>query len=339
MEANMQRRKFIMIVGGAATTWPLAARAQPTAKKVYRIGWFFSATPLSEMAGPDPISPVGKILVHGLRDLGYVEDQNLILDRVSAEGKYERIGELAGELVSRNPDVIVIGANNRLALALQGLTKTIPIVMPDGEDPVRAGLVKSLARPGGNITGFSGDASLEFETKRLELLKQVVPDAVRVAFLGTKEGWDSQAVQRVKTAAQTLGMTLILAEHTPTSYADAFAVIVRDRPDALFVARSAPTYVNSQLIADFEIKERLPAIYPYKVNVTNGGLMCYGVNEQDLWRRTVRLVDKILKGANPADIPVEQPTKFDLVINLKAARTLDLAIPPQLLALADEVIE
>jgi putative tryptophan/tyrosine transport system substrate-binding protein len=334
----MKRREFITVLGGAVA-WPLAASAQPTGKKVYRVGWFFSATPLPEMAGPDPISPVGKILVHGLGDLGYVEGQNLILDRVSAEGKYERIGELAAELVSRNPDVIVIGANNKLAQALQRVTKTVPIIMPDSEDPVGAGLVKSLARPGGNITGFSGDASLEFETKRLELLKQAVPDAVRVAFLGTKDGWESLSAQRVRVAAQKLGVTLILAEQTPSSYADAFALIDRDRPDALFVARSAPTYVNSHLIADFEIKERLPAIYPYKTNVTAGGLMCYGVDEDDLWRRTVVLIDKILKGANPAGIPVEEPTKFDLVINLKTAKALGLAIPPPLLAIADEVIE
>jgi putative ABC transport system substrate-binding protein len=260
----MRRREFIAILCGTVASWPLVLRAEQTGK-VYRVGWFFSSTPLTKMAGPDPIIPVGKILVHGLRDLGYVEGQNLILDRVSAEGRFERFGELAAELVSRNPDVIVIGANNGLAQALQRVTKSVPIVMPDSEDPVGAGLVKSLARPGGNITGFSGDASPEFETKRLELLKKAVPNAVHVTFLGTKHDWESLAVQRVRAAVQMLDMTLILAEHTPTSYADAFALITRDRPDALFVARSAPTYVNSQLIANFANNQRLPAISPTKL--------------------------------------------------------------------------
>jgi len=191
-----------------------------------------------------------------------------------------------------------------LALALQRVTKTIPIVMPDSNDPVGAGLVESLARPGGNTTGFTGDTGPGFESKRLELLKEVLPGAVRVAFLGTLDVWKGPAGQEVRAAAQMLGVTLIHAENTPKSYDDAIALMIRDRPEAMFVARQA-AYVNAQLIADFAIKQRLPGIYPYKVNTLVGGLMSYGVKETDLYGRAVGIVDKILKGARPADIPIE----------------------------------
>ncbi len=330
----MRRRDFITLVGGATIAWPLAARAQQ-AGKVYRVGWFFSSTPLDQMAGPDPILPLGRTIVHGLRDLGYVEGQNLILERRSAEGEFERIDEIATELVGRKP---LTGAGNMLALALQRVTKTIPIVMPDSNDPVGAGLVESLARPGGNTTGFTGDTGPGFESKRLELLKEVLPGAVRVAFLGTLDVWKGPAGQEVRAAAQMLGVTLIHAENTPKSYDDAIALMIRDRPEAMFVARQA-AYVNAQLIADFAIKQRLPGIYPYKVNTLVGGLMSYGVKETDLYGRAVGIVDKILKGARPADIPIEQPTKFELVINLKTAKALGLDVPLHLLQLADEVIE
>ena len=334
----MRRRDFITLFGGATIAWPLAARAQQ-ADKVYRVGWFFSSTPLDQMAGPDPILPLGRTIVHRLRDLGYVEGQNLILERRSAEGKFERIDEIATELVGRKPDAILTGAGNMLALALQRVTKTIPIVMPDSDDPVGAGLVESLARPGGNTTGFTGDTGPGFESKRLELLKEVLPGAVRVAFLGTLDVWKGPAGQEVRAAAQMLGVSLIHAENTPTSYDDAIALMIRDQPEAMFVARQAANYVNAQLIADFAIKQRLPGIYPYKVNTVVGGLMSYGVDETDLYGRAVGIVHKILKGARPADIPIEQPTKFDLVINLKTAKTLGLTIPESFLLRADEVIE
>jgi putative ABC transport system substrate-binding protein len=334
----MKRREFIILVGTVVASWSLVARAQQTGK-VYRVDFFLSSTPLGEMAGPDPIIPVGRAFVHGLRALGYVEGENLVLERRSAEGNFGRIGEIATELVSRNPDVIVTGGGNFVALGLQRVTKSVPIVMPDSDDPVGAGLVASLARPGANITGFTGDTGPELESKRLELLKEGLPSVIRIAYLATKDLWDGPAGQHVRAAARMRGMTLIHAEHTPNRYAEAFALITRDRPDALLVARHPANYVNRQLIAEFAVEQRLPGMYPYQDNVAAGGLMFYGASTTELYRRAAGLVDKILKGAKPADIPVEQPTKFELVINLKTATALGLPIPEGFLARADEMIE
>jgi putative tryptophan/tyrosine transport system substrate-binding protein len=334
----MRRRDFIKIVAGSVAAWPLVIRAQQPGR-VFRVGWFFSSTPLDQMAGPDPIIPVGRVFVHGLRSLGYVEGQNLVLERRSAEGKFERIPEIAAELVSRNPDVIITGSGNRLAQELQRVTKSVPIVVPDSDDPVGAGLVESLARPGTNVTGFSADAGPGIESKRLELLKEAVPNATRVAVLATKEVWESLIGKQLRAAAPIMGMTLVYAEHFPDSYDSAFALIVRDPPDALVVTRHAANYVNRQVIANFALRQKLPAIYPYKANALDGGMMSYAVDETDLFQSAAVLVDKILRGTNPADIPIEQPSKFELVINRKTAKMIGLDIPNQLLALADDVIE
>jgi putative tryptophan/tyrosine transport system substrate-binding protein len=333
----MRRRDFITLLSGAAT-WPLAARAQQPGR-VFRIGWFFSSTPLEQMAGPDPIIPVGKALVQGLRALGYVEGHNLVLERRSAEGKFERIPEIAAELVSRNPDVIITGSGNRLAQELQRVTKSVPIVMPDSDDPVGAGLVESLGRPGTNVTGFSADAGPGIEAKRLQLLKEAVPNATRVAVLATNEVWKGSIGTQLRSAAQVMALTLVHAEHFADSYDSAFALIVRDPPDALVVTRHAANYVNRRLIAKFALGQKLPAIYPYKANAVDGGMMSYAVDETDLFRRAAVLIDKILRGANPANIPIEQPSKFELVINLEAAKAVGVTVPPTLLVFANEVIE
>jgi putative tryptophan/tyrosine transport system substrate-binding protein len=334
----MKRREFIGLIGGAATTWPFAARAQQ-AIKVYRVGYFFSTAPLSVMAGPDPIDPVTKAFVHGLRALGYIEGQNLVLERRSAEGRFERIDEIAAELAGLKLDVIVTGSGDFMAQALQRVTKSVPIVVSGSFDPVGAGLVASLSHPGGNITGFIEYIDPEFETKRLELLKEAVPNATRVAFLGMKEIWDGPSAQAVRNAAPRLGLTIFHAEHTPTNYADAFALMTRDRPDALFVAYHPTNYVNRQRIADFGIAQRIPGMVPYREATMAGGLMSYGVSVTGQYRRVAGLVDKILKGAKPADIPVERPTRLELVINLATAKALGLDLPPTLLARADAIIE
>ena len=242
---RLKRREFISLLGGVAVAWPLAVRAQQ-ASKTYRVGLFFSSTPPAELAGPDPIIPPARAFLHGLRDLGYVEGRNLILERRTAEGKFERIPEIAAELVGRNPDAVVTGGGNFLAQALQRVSKTVPIVMPDSDDPVEAGLVASLARPGGNITGFMGNTGPEFEAKRLELLKEGFPGASRVAYLATKEVWQGPAGQHVQAAARMLRVTLMYAEHTPDNYADAFALMIQDRPDALLVSRHGANFVNRQ---------------------------------------------------------------------------------------------
>jgi putative tryptophan/tyrosine transport system substrate-binding protein len=217
----MRRREFITLLGGAAAAWPHPAHAQQ-AIKVYRVGYFFSTAPLAVMAGFDPIDPVTRAFVRGLRALGYIEGENLVLERRSAEGKFERIDEIAAELVSLKLDVIVTGSGDFMAQALQRVTKSVPIVVSGSFDPVGAGLVASLARPDGNITGFIEYIDPEFETKRLQLLKEVVPKAIRVAFLGMKDVWDGPSAQAVRDTAAMLGITVSHVEHTPNNYADAF---------------------------------------------------------------------------------------------------------------------
>ena len=333
----MRRRDFIAGVGGAAA-WPLAARAQPTGK-AHRVGLVFSTAPMSTMAGPDPINLAVRAFVHGLRDLGYVEGRNLVVERRSAEGRFERFGEIVAELVALNVDAIVITGALELARAAKRLTSTVPIVMASSFNPVEEGLVASLARPGGNITGLTHHAGPEIEAKRLQLLKEAVPQATRIAFLGLQSLWDGAEGNSVRAAAPTFGVALIHAGYTPTDYTGAFALITRERPHALFVARHGSNNANGQRIADFALEQRLPSVFPYRESVEAGGLLSYGASVPDLYRRAAGHVDKILKGAKPADLAVEQPTKFELVINLKTARTLGLSVPPIVLAQADEVIE
>ena len=328
----MKRRHFITFIGGAVA-WPVAARTQP-AGKVYRVGWLLHIWRVADV----PAQPVFRGFVRGLRDAGYVEGQNLVLELRSAEGKSERIGEIATELVSRNPDVILVGGGDFNAQALQRATKSVPIVLLYSFDPVGAGLVESLSHPGGNITGFTGYTGPENEAKRLQILKEAIPNATRIAFLTTQNDWEGSVGQHVQAAARTLGVTLTFAEHAE-DYIDAFAMMTRDRPHALLVATDTRNYVDTQLIVDLAAEQRMPAIYPWREGVAAGGLMSYGVDAVDLFRRAAGLVDKILKSAKPADIPIERPTKLELLINLKTAKALGLAIPPTLFARANEVIE
>jgi putative ABC transport system substrate-binding protein len=333
----MDRRAFIFGVTVALLAAPLAAEAQE-AGKVYRVGLIFPSPLVSEMAGPEPVNPAARAFVRGLRALGYVEGRNLILERRSAEGTFERFAPIVAELVSLNVDVIVV-SSTPLAQRAREVTTAVPIVLGISTDPVGSGLAQSLARPGGNVTGLTSDVGPEIQGKRLELLKGAVPRASRVAFLGTKKLWDVVYEKSIKAGAQALGLTVFLAEHTPTDYTGAFTLISRERPDALFVANSSENFAQRQLIVDFATSKRLPNIHAFRESVEVGGLMSYGVNIVDLFRRAGGFVDKILKGAKPGDLPVEQPTKFELVINLKTAKALGLTIPPSLLQRADQVIE
>ena len=334
----MRRREFIALVG-SALAWPIAARAQQ-AEKVFRVGLVLTTAPGSEMVGPDPIYPPTRAFVHALRDLGYIEGRNLVLERRSAEGRFERFGDIVAELVRLKVDVIVTGGNPP-ARAAKAVTTTVPIVAVAVADPVADGLVQSLARPGGNVTGLTIRVGSESEAKRLQLLKEMLPGVSRVAYLGSKENkdWEGPWGESVRTAAQALSVTLALAEHTPRQYADAFTVISRARAEALFVGPGPVAYADRALIVDFATRARLPSSFAFRESVELGGLMSYGVSVVDLFRRSATYVDKILKGAKPADLPVEQPTKFELVINLKTAKALGLTVPPSLLARADEVIE
>ena len=333
----MNRRLFIVSVGALIAT-PLAAEAQKPGK-VYRVGLIFSSSPVSALAGSEPSHPSAKAFVHELRALDYREGQNLVLERRSAEGKFEQFPDIVAELVRLKADVIVT-VGHQMTLAAKKVTTTVPIVMAGTfVDPVELGLVATLARPGGNVTGLTGTAGPEIEGKRVELLKTALPTIRRVAFLGTKTDWENSLGKSTQAAALLLGVTLLHAVHTPNEYAAAFAMIIRERPDAVLVANTPTNFANRRLIVDFTTKSRLPGMFPVGEFVEAGGLMSYGVSVPDLFRRAGTLVGKILRGAKPADIPVEQPTKFELIVNLKTAKILGLTIPQLLLLRADQVIE
>ena len=331
----IDRRAFI--AGAIAlSTPPLAAEAQQ-AGKVYRVGLVFTTAPVSQMIGPDPAHPLVRAFLDQLRALGYVQGRNLVFEPRSAEGKFERFGEILEGLVSLKVDVLVVNGNAMTRRAKEA-TSAVPIVMVFVNDPVTDGLVASLARPGGNVTGVTASAGPELEGKRVELLKEALPKIRRVAFLGTKPDWEDPFGKSTQAAARALRVTLLHAEHTPDDYADAFARIVRERPDALLVPNTTSNFARRRLIVDFATKSRLPGMYYVRDFTEAGGLMSYGPDFRDQFRRVAVYVDRILKGAKPGDLPVEQPTKFELVINLKTAKALGLTIPQSLLQRADEVI-
>ncbi len=333
----MNRREFMAELGALVVAQPAGALAQ-TGEQARRVAIVLTTAPASGMTGPDPINPNVRAFVHGMRAMGYVEGRNLVLERMSAEGRFDQMGEIVKELVARKCEVIV-SAGNELALQAKHIASETQIVIVNSSDPVTAGVVASLAHPGGNVTGLTGNTGPEFEAKRLQLLKDILPDASRVAFLGTAADWVSDEGTSVRAAGRMLGIALVHAEHTPTHFADAFLLMSRDRPHAIFVARRPGTFANRKVIVDFSTVHRVPGFYPYREFVDVGGLMSYGASLPDLYRRAAGHVDKILKGAKPGDIPVEQPTIFELVVNLKTAKALGIVVPPAILIQADEVIE
>jgi ABC-type uncharacterized transport system substrate-binding protein len=324
----MRRRDFISLLGGAAT-WPFAARAQQP-EKTFRVGL------LSIRSAP---ALVHEPLWSTLRNFGYVEGRNLTVERRFAAGDLTRLPSLADELVRLGVDVIVT-ETTPAALAAKRATTVIPIVMATGGDAVGSGLVMSLARPGGNVTGMSFVAT-ELGDKRVQILKELVPHATQMAFLGNSAiPTDRLAFEQMKVAGQTIGVTVEFV-NAPTSndLESAFAEMARMRLDAVSVSAGAAYTEHGPLIASLAARHRLPASFLRREYVDVGGLVSYGPSFGDLFRRTASYVGKILKGAKPADLPVEQPTKFELVINLKTAQALGLEVPPTLLARADEVIE
>ena len=331
------RRSFLTTVGLGLLAAPLGAQAQQ-AGKVYRVGLVFTTAPVSEMMGPQPVHPLVRAFLDELRALGYVQGRNLVFEPRSAEGKFERFREILEGLVGLKVDVLVVNGNAMTQRAKE-VTSTVPIVMVFVDDPVTDGLVASLARPGGNVTGVTSTAGPEIEGKRVELLKEALPKIRRVAFLGTKLDWEDPFGKSTQAAARALRITLLHAEHSPDDYSDAFARIVRERPDALLVPNTTSNFARRRLIVDFATKNRLPGMYYVRNFTETGGLMSYGPDFRDQFRRLAVYVDKILKGAKPADLPVEQPTRFELVINGKTAKTLGLTIPQSVLIRADEVIE
>ena len=320
-----------LLLGGLFN--PVAAEAQQAAK-IARIGY------LARNLAASP--HLHEAFRQGLRDLGYVEGRNVVIEYRDAEGKLERLPALAAELVALKVDVIV-AASTLAALAAKQATRTLPIVFAAAADPVASGLVTSLARPGGNVTGLSNLAP-ELVGKRLELLKQAVPGVSRVAVLwqpgALGERTEKDMLKGAEVAARALGVRLQFVEaRGPADFDRAFSDMTRARAGALTVLPSAMFFSERRRLVDLAAKNRLPAVYPWREFVDAGGLMSYGPNLADLFRRAATYVDKILKGAKPGDLPVEQPTKFELVINLKTAKALGLTIPPSVLARADQVIE
>jgi putative ABC transport system substrate-binding protein len=311
-----------------------ASAQQP--KKVPRIGYLSSGNSASDSAR-------GAGIRLALRELGYIEGQNIAIEYGYAEGKTDRFPELAAELVHLKVDIIVIaGGGDSLIQAAKNATKTIPIVMTGAaSDPVEAGFVESLARPGGNVTGLA-ILTRELDGKRLELLKQAVPKLARVAALYDPAALGSvrQLKEDLPVSARALGLTIRLWEvRDADSFERVFAALSKERPDGLYVLGGTLTNTNRKRIADFALKSRLPSIYSIREFVDAGGLMYYGADFAASYRRVAYYVDRILKGAKPADLPVEQPTKFELVINLKTAKQIDLTIPQSMLYRADKVIK
>ena len=331
----MTRREFIAALGGAAA-WPVVARGQQP-KKVPRIG--FLATGSLELA--DSLVNINAFR-QGLRELGYVEGENILVEYRTADSRIERFADQASELVRLKVEIIV-ASNTPAARAAQQATDTIPIVVPVMGDPVRDRLVASLARPGGNITGltFLGP---ELLPKRLALLKEALPTASRVVALWHPGAYGertmSDMIKETEAAARTLGVQLrLVAVQDPDELERAFSTIAGERADALLVFPSPMLFVERRRIVDLAAKYRLPSMAMGKEFAELGGLIAYGASIPGLFRRSATYVDKIIKGAKPADLPVEQPTKFDLVININAAKALGITVPPSLLARADEVIE
>ena len=322
----MDRRAFLATLTGGLLAAPLAAEGQP-AGKVSRIGVVVGGVDYTDN------------LRQGLREQGWVEGRNVVVLKRVWEGRTEQFPKIIADLIQLKVDIIVSSSTPAVRAAKES-TRTIPIVMAGLTDPVGAGLISSLARPGGNITGLT-NIFTELSAKRLELLKEVAPRVSRVAILWnpTHPG-QAIAWQQTQQAAQTLGLVLFSAEvRRPEDFSPAFTAILVERAEALLVLPDPLTSFHRHQTADFAVKQRLPSVYAASYWVQAGGLLSYGPSFPEIWRRAGVYVDKILKGARPADLPIEQPTKYELVINLKTAKALGLTIPQSLLLRADQVIE
>jgi ABC-type uncharacterized transport system substrate-binding protein len=327
----IKRREFVTLLGGAAAAWPVAARAQQPAKS-YRIGY------LALLPGED--TTLMKPLLERLQELGYVEGKNTIFEYRSAEDHPERLPQLAAELVRANPDVLVAGFGTLAAKAAKAATATIPIVITSVGDPIGAALITTLSRPGGNVTGVTSQAS-EVVGRRLQILESVIPGNRMIAVLMNPDTPFSRlALEELRAAVTLERQRLVVFEaRTADEVKVRIEAVIKAGTGGLLTLDDPLMLSVSRQIADLAANARLPTIFGSRDFAEVGGLMSYGVDRRQLNRRAAEFVDKILKGAKPADLPVEQPTKFELVINLKTAKALGLQIPDKMLALADEVIE
>ena len=325
----MRRRNFLCVLGGAAA-WPMTARAQQP-PRLPTVGYMGSATPATQ-------GQWAAVFAQRLRELGWIEGRTIAVEYRWTEGRTERAAEIAAEFVQRRVDVIVTSGTG-IVLAAKQATSVIPIVFAATGDPVGTGLVTSLARPGGNVTGLSNQET-DIAAKRLELLREVVPGLRRLAIMFNVDAPVSVLDMReVQAAAGTLGLDVALSEIRQTKdIASAFDRL-KGRADALYVCTEPLVFTNRVRINILAAAARLPTMHSHRDYIEAGGLISYGTNFPDLFRRAGNYVDKILRGSSPGDLPVEQPTKFDLVISLVTAKALGLTVPPTLLALADEVIE
>ena len=328
----MDRRAFISMVGGSILAGPLAAKAQQ-AGKVYRIGILSGGSPTRN-------SPHIEAFRQGLRDTGWVEGRDVLIEWRSAEGRTDKLTELMAELVHLKIDVIVTAGSTPATLAAKRATTTTPIVMVAVGAPLATGLVANLARPGGNVTGFTTLGG-EVASKRLEFVKDLLPQATQVGLLWNPDNpANAQVYRELSEKARQTQLKLLSIEVRDAKEIDrGFALLVKQRPDVLLLTADPMLLVHMGRVIEFTAKHRLPAIYNTRESVEAGGLMSYDANQPELYKRAARYVDKILKGTPPGDLPVEQPAKFELVINLKTAKALGLTMPPVLRLQADHVIE
>ncbi|WP_164939726.1 ABC transporter substrate-binding protein [Bradyrhizobium zhanjiangense] len=321
------------LIGGAAATWPLGARAQQPARSVYRVGYLASAS------REQTLRNVGAFEA-GLRSLGYRVGENVVIEYRFADGDMGRLPALATEVAGLGVDVIVSGTNATTVAAMKA-TRTIPIVMANSAEPVSAGLVASLARPGGNVTGFSSEPGDEINGKRLEFLKDILPNLSRVGILWNPDFAPNQdRLTSLREVAQALALTLVPVEaRGPDILEQAFATMVGERAQVLLVLSDGVLFNHRGLIGVMAVRNRLPAISAVREYAEAGFLLSYGIDLPDQFRRSATFVDKIFRGAKPGDLPVERPTKYELVINLQTAKALGINMPPTVLTWADVVIE